>query len=44
MDTQPEVPKRRWFKRFPELTVSGEGELTKTFLSPNQTITGDETV
>jgi hypothetical protein len=27
MDTQPEVPEGKWFKRFPELVVCGEGEL-----------------
>jgi hypothetical protein len=44
MDTHPEVPNGRWFKRFPELTVCGEGELIKTFLLPSQTPTGDEVV
>jgi hypothetical protein len=44
MDTHPEVPNGRWFKRFPELTVCGEGELIKTFLFPSQTPTGDEVV
>lgn len=44
MDTHPEVPNRRWFKRFPELTVCGEGELVKTFLLPGQAPTGDEVV
>jgi len=42
MDTQPEVPNGRWFKRFPELIVCGEGELIKTFLVPSQTPTGQE--
>jgi hypothetical protein len=42
MDTQPEVPNGRWFKRFPELIVCGEGELIKTFLLPIQTATGEE--
>jgi hypothetical protein len=42
VDTQPEVPVERWFKRFPELIVCGEGELIKTFLSPNQTPVGKE--
>ena len=42
MDTQPEVPTGRWFKRFPELTVCGEGELIKTFLLPRQAPTGEE--
>lgn len=42
MDTQPEVPNERWFKRFPELIVCGEGELIKTFLLSSQTPTGKE--
>ncbi len=42
MDTQPEVPDGRWFKRFPELIVCGEGELIKTFLSATQAPTGEE--
>lgn len=42
MDGQPEVPQHRWFKRFPELVVCGEGELIKTFLLPSQTPTGEE--
>jgi len=42
VDTQPEVPNRRWFKRFPELIVCGDGELIKTFLLPGQAPTGDE--
>jgi len=42
MDTQPEVPAGRWFKRFPEMVVCGEGELVKTFLVPGQVPTGQE--
>ena len=42
MDTQPEVPLTRWFKRFSEMTVCGEGELIKTFLLPDQAATGEE--
>ena len=44
LDTQPEVPKGRWFRRFPELIVCGEGELIKTFLLASQTPAGDEIV
>ncbi len=44
IDAQPEVPNGRWFKRFPELVVCGEGELIKTFLLPSQTPIGDEIV
>lgn len=42
MDTQPEVPQGKWFKRFPELVVCGEGELIKTLLVANQAPTGQE--
>jgi len=33
LDTEPEVPNEKWFKRFPAMTVCGEGELVKTFLN-----------
>lgn len=36
LDTGPEVPEGRWYKRFPAMTVCGEGELIKTFLLPGQ--------
>jgi hypothetical protein len=39
---EPEVPNEKWFKRFPEMTVCGEGELLKTFLEPGQIATGTE--
>ena len=44
MDTRPEVPKGKWFKRFPGMFVCGEGELIKTFLSSGQVPSGDEIV
>ena len=31
-----EVPEGQWYKRFPGMTVCGEGELIKTFLLPGQ--------
>jgi len=40
--TEPEVPEGKWFKKFPGLTVCGEGELIKTFLQPGQIATGKE--
>jgi hypothetical protein len=40
--TEPEVPEGRWFKRFPEMVVCGEGELVKTFLRSGQVPAGDE--
>ena len=42
LDLEPEVPTGRWFKRFPGMTVCGEGELVKTFLTSAQVATGDE--
>lgn len=42
LDGQPEVSDERWFKRFPGMTVCGEGELIKTFLLPNQAALGEE--
>jgi hypothetical protein len=36
LDTEPEVPQGRWYKRFSGMTVWGEGELIKTFLLPGQ--------
>ena len=36
LDTEPEVPVGRWYKRFSGMTVCREGELIKTFLLPGQ--------
>jgi hypothetical protein len=42
LDTEPEVPVGRWFKRFSAMTVCGEGELVKTFLLPGQAASGEK--
>ena len=42
LDTQPEVPTDKWFKRFSGMIVCGEGELVKTFLLPEQAVEGHE--
>jgi len=42
LETEPEVPEGRWFKRFPELIVCGEGELIKTFLRSGQAARGED--
>lgn len=42
LDTEPEGPVSRWFKRFPELIVCGEGDLVKTFLRVGQVPEGEE--
>lgn len=41
LKTGPEVPNGRWFKRFPQLILCGEGELI-TFLQAGQSVTGQE--
>ena len=42
LDSEPEVPADRWFKKFPGFTVCGEGELIRTFLLAGQTADGHE--
>ena len=42
LETEPEVPEGRWFKRFAQLIVCGEGELIKTFLRADQAALGEE--
>jgi hypothetical protein len=40
--TNPTVPAGRWFKRFGNFTICGEGEFVKTFLIPGQVPDGEE--
>jgi len=42
LNTNPEVPHGRWFRRFPEMIVCGEGGLVKTFLRLGQLPDGEE--
>ena len=42
LDTEPDVPEGKWFRRFPSFTVCGEGEFIKTFLLPGQAPDGHE--
>ncbi len=42
LDSEPNVPDEKWHKRFPGVTVCGEGELIKTFLKPGQLPVGSE--
>ncbi|PYL63837.1 MAG: hypothetical protein DMF25_09230 [Verrucomicrobia bacterium] len=44
LDTEPEVPNERWFKRFSAMIVCGESDLVKTFLTANQSPSGKEVV
>jgi GNAT superfamily N-acetyltransferase len=42
LEMGPEVPPGRWFKRFPEMVMCGEGELGTTFLRIGQIADGEE--
>jgi hypothetical protein len=42
LDTEPEVPDSKWFKRFSGMIACGESELVKTFLTANQVPAGTE--
>lgn len=42
LDSDPEVPAGRWFKRFSGMTVCGEGVYVKTFLRLGQVPEGEE--
>jgi hypothetical protein len=42
LSTEPQVPEGRWFKRFPAITVCGEGEWIRTFLEAGQAAMGEE--
>ena len=42
LETEPDVPRGKWYKRFAGMTVCGEGELIKTFLAHGQVAEGEE--
>lgn len=42
LEAEPDVPSGKWFKRFPEMIVCGEGELVLTFLRLGQAPEGEE--
>ncbi len=42
LESDPEVPKEKWFKRFKSGTLAGHGEMPSTFLSPGMAAEGDE--
>jgi hypothetical protein len=42
LNTDPEVPSGKWYKRFPRFILAGEGEDPKTFLTPGMAPHGQE--
>jgi hypothetical protein len=42
MESDPNVPSGKWYKRFKSGTLAGRGELPSTFLSPGMAVEGEE--
>ncbi len=42
LGSDPVVPEGKWYKRFPNFILCGEGEFVKTFLLPGHLPTGEE--
>jgi hypothetical protein len=42
LDTEPDVPEGKWFRKFSGMCVCGQGDLAKTFLIEGQIPTGTE--
>jgi len=42
LNSNPEVPSGKWYKRFPKFILAGEGEVPKTFLTPGMAPHGTE--
>jgi hypothetical protein len=42
LDTEPDVPESKWFRKFPGFIVCGEAEFIKMFLLPGQLPDGRE--
>ena len=42
LESDPEVPSGRWYKRFTNFTLAGKGELPSTFLTPEMSAEGEE--
>ncbi len=44
LESEPDVPAGRWYKRFRRFTLAGEGEFPKTFLTRGMAPDGEEVV
>ena len=42
LESDPDVPKGKWYKRFKTGTPAGKGELPLTFLAPGMAAEGEE--
>jgi hypothetical protein len=42
LESDPDVPQGKWFKRFESGTLAGQGEMPSTFLTPGMVVEGEE--
>jgi hypothetical protein len=42
LESDPDVPKGKWYKRFKSGTLAGKGEMPSTFLAPGMAAEGEE--
>jgi hypothetical protein len=42
LESDPNVPDGKWYKRFKTFTLAGNGELPSTFLTPGMAVEGEE--
>jgi hypothetical protein len=42
LESDPDVPRGKWFKRFKTGTLAGHGETPSTFLTPGMSVEGQE--
>lgn len=44
LESDPTVPKGKWYKRFKKFILAGNGEMPSTFLTPGMAVEGEEVV
>jgi hypothetical protein len=44
LESDPDVPNGKWYKRFKNFTLAERGELPSTFLMPGMAVVGQEVV
>ena len=42
LESDPDVPDGKWYKRFKTGTLAGKGEMPSTFLAPGMAVEGEE--
>lgn len=42
LESDPDVPNGKWYKRFRTGTLTGKGEMPSTFLTPGMAVQGEE--